>query len=555
VYTNVGGSLTPFSYASLDATAKALFDNRCTALSQCTLMDVGEKAIANSGASLVNYLRGQRGSEGTVFRGRDYVLGDMAGSRPAFVRDPRRSYGDAVTPSYGDFKIAKASRSPVVYIGGNGGMLHAFHGDTGVELWSFVPRAMLPNMYRLADNNYAAGHRYFVDGSPTVQDVYFGGAWHTVLVAGYNAGGRGYFALDVTNPASPSLLWEICSDSSLCSSSEANMGLSFGNPVVTKRASDGKWVALLTSGYNNVSPGDGIGYLYVVDIQNGTVLNRVSTGVGSSTAPSGLARVSAWVREPNTDNTALYVYGGDLEGNIWRFDLSASPPAVLRLATLRDSASKPQPVTTRPELGLIQGHRVIYVGTGRLLGVTDLQDPATLSPAGTWSYRTSMYAIKDGGSALGDLRASGTMIQQTVSDIDAARRTTTKTAVDWSTKNGWFVDLPTTGERINIDPQLVLGTLVFASNIPSTNACTAGGSSWLYQLDFRTGGYVATSTDHASGWLRSSTLTVGNVIVQLSDKSLKNISTGADGTKDVREINTDSTNTTVRRIGWREIQR
>jgi type IV pilus assembly protein PilY1 len=285
------------------------------------------------------------------------------------------------------------------------------------------------------------------------------------------------------------------------------------------------------------------------------VLSRAATGVGTTTSPSGFAKISAWVRDPNNDNTALYVYGGDLEGNVWRFDMSTAPPTVLKLATLRDAAAKPQPVTTRPELGQISGGRVVYVGTGRLLGVADLQDPATLSPPGGWSYQASMYAIKDGSSALGDVRASGTMIQQTITNIDAGRRTSTKTTVDWSTKNGWYADLPTTGERVNIDPQLVLGTLVFASNIPSPNACTAGGSSWLYQLDFRTGGYVSTSTDAVSGWYRSSTLTVGNVIVQLSDKSLKNISTGADGSKDVGEINTDSTNTTVRRIGWREIQR
>ncbi len=555
IYTNVSGSLVGFSYANLDATAKAFFDNRCTLLSQCTLMTVGERNQANNGANLVNYLRGQRQHEGAVFRSREYVLGDMAGSRPAFVREPRRSYGDAVTPSYASFKTSNASRAPVVYIGSNGGMLHAFNADTGAELWSFVPRAMLPQMYRLADENYGALHRYFVDGSPTIQDVYFGGSWRTVLVAGYNAGGRGFFALDVTNPASPSLLWEICSDSTLCSNAEANMGLSFGNPVITKRASDGRWVALLTSGYNNVLPGDGGGWLYVVDISNGSVLNRVGTGVGSTTSPSGLARISAWVRDPATDNTALYVYGGDLEGNVWRFDLQTSPPAVLRLATLRDASNRPQPVTTRPELGLVTGNRVVYALTGRLLGVSDLVDPATLLPAGGWSYQSSVYAIKDGGSALGNLRTSGTMINQTVSNIDAARRTTTKSTVDWSLKNGWYVDLPTTGERVNVDPQLVLGTLVFSSNIPSTDACTAGGSSWLYQMDFRTGGCVSTSSNCVTGWLRSSTLTVGNVIGQLSDGSLKNISTGADGTKEVREVNTDSSTQPPRRVGWRELRR
>lgn len=554
IYTGIGGVLTPFAWNSLDAATRAHFSGKCAQLSQCAGLTVAERTTVDNGENLVNYLRGQRQHE-VLYREREYVLGDLVGSRPAFVRDPRRSYGDADVPSYFDFKNANASRRPAVYIGGNDGMLHAFDASNGEELWAFVPRAVLPRLHRLAETAYATSHEYFVDGSPTVGDAFTNGAWRTVLIGGLNAGGRGYYALDVTDPLSPRLLWEFCSSATLCTRNDADLGLSFGNPVITKRSSDGKWVALLTSGYNNTGPGDGRGYLYVLDLATGALLNKVATGVGSSTDPSGLARLSNWVRDPDADNTAQYVYGGDLEGNLWRFDLGASPPAVLRLATLRDGSGRPQPITTRPELGLIEGKRVVFIGSGRYLGSSDLQDPSTLSPAGDWSYNGSLYAIKDTSTAIGSPRSTGTFKAQTIVPAGAIRRTITGDATDWSADGGWYVDFPSTGERVNLDPQLVLGTLVVTTNVPNNNACTAGGDSWIYQFNYRTGQAVSSATGGEVGLFRSGTLTVGNAIVRLQSLSLKIITTGASGVKETRGLNVGGGALNARRIGWREVAR
>ena len=225
-------------------------------------------------------------------------MGDTVNATPFYVRSPRYSFADAVTPSYATFKTNNAGRKPVLYLGANDGMLHAFDarvgsGFNGNELWAYVPRMLLPNLYKLTDKNYAAKHQYYVDGSPTVMDAYWGGSWHTVLVGGLNAGGRGYYALDVTNPSSPQALWEFCSDSTLCALADADLGYSYGNPIITKRASDGRAIVLLTSGYNNVTPGSGKGFLYVVDLATGALLEKVSTGVGSTTTPSGLGKISA----------------------------------------------------------------------------------------------------------------------------------------------------------------------------------------------------------------------------------------------------------------------
>ena len=441
----------------------------------------------------------------------------------------------------------------MVYIGGNDGMLHAFDAATGAELWAYVPRIVLPEMYRLAEAAYVTSHRYFVDGSPTVADVMISNTWRTVLIGGLNAGGRGFYALDITDPNNPRALWELCNDSALCGAVDADIGLSFGNPVITKRASDGRWVALLTSGYNNVSGGDGRGYLYVVDVGTGAILNKVATGVGSSTDPAGLAKISAWARDPDTDNTSQYVYGGDLLGNVWRFDLGSTTPGVLRLATLADSAGRPQPVTVRPELGQVDGHRVVFVGTGRYLGGSDLQNPSTLSPPGAWSYVGSAYAIKDNGTAWGNPRSLNTFVPKTVTTISSNQRGVTGGAVNWSTEAGWYMDFPSTGERVNIDLSLTLGTLVLTTNVPNDNACTAGGDSWIYQLNYRDGQKVSTAPEAAL--MRQGTLTVGNAIVRLQGVTLKIITTGASGVKETRGLNVGNGASSARRIGWREVSR
>ncbi len=575
---NAAGTMVDFLYSSLDTTAQAWFTNKCSVMSQCASLQTSDQVIVNSGTNLVNYLRGQNTYANATsttssatgiadFFVRAHVLGDLVDSRPAVVRDPRRHYADTPIPpgnqNYATYTANNASRQSVVYVGGNDGMLHAFNGTTGAELWAYVPRMLLPSMYLLSDVSYGSQHRFFVDGSPEVADVLSpsDGLWHTILIEGLNDGGRGYFAFDITNPASPIFLWEFCSDSTLCSVSDANLGLSFGNPVVTKRSYDGKWVVLVTSGYNNYSPGDGKGYLYELDPFKGTILAKVSTNVGDTGAtlgPSGLAKITAAVTNPDTDNTTHFLYGGDLLGNLWRFDLSGATPVVSAFATLKDAAGKVQPITTRPELGQVNGYPVVFVGTGRLLGVTDLQDPSTLSPAGSWSYVSSLYALYDNGTTnLGNPRSNSTLVVQTLSGYGgststAVQRSASNNPVNIPTNIGWMVDFPSVGERVNVDMQLVLGTLLVTTNVPNNDACAAGGDSWLYQFGYATGGAVTGTANNIAGNKTVDSMTVGNVVVQLPDQSLKIISTESSGSKVTSGLNTNSVNPIVRRVGWRE---
>jgi type IV pilus assembly protein PilY1 len=396
-------------------------------------------------------------------------------------------------------------------------------------------------------------------------DVWDGNGWRTILVGGLNAGGRGFYALDVTNPNAPKALWEFCHDGNVCPVSDPNIGYSFGNPVITKRESDGRWVVLVTSGYNNVSPGDGKGYLYVLDAITGSLDQKISTGAGTTTKPSGLGRISAWADNYFTDNSARWVYGGDLEGNIWRFtftDDDASDPvhSVMLLGQALDGSSKPQPITTRPELGLVDSaHKVVFVGTGRYLGVKDLTDPATQTPVGNWAWQQSIYAFKDQGTKLANLRnPANQLVPQIVTELAGGQeRAVSGNKIDWATQNGWYVDLnpgnKSPGERVNVDPQLALGTLLVTTNVPGATACAIGGDSWVYQFDYRTGSFVQGAPNNVLARKQTGALTVGMVVYQLQKGSIVGQVQRSETSMRKEDINVAPGSNPSRRTSWREI--
>ena len=220
-----GGTPSGTLVTGLNAAEQAFFGTlNVSLLSQYPFMTdgtgttVAQQQEAKKPGLLVNFLRGQRGLEDfetnsltKLFRHRETVLGDIVSSQPVYVQQPFAAYQDA---GYAGFKATNASRTPMVYVGANDGMLHAFFATLdpnpaltrGQEAWAVIPSTVLPNMYKLADENYKRdGHQFFVDGTPVVGDICVGSCsastdWRTILVGGLNAGGKGYYALDVTTP-------------------------------------------------------------------------------------------------------------------------------------------------------------------------------------------------------------------------------------------------------------------------------------------------------------------------------------------------------------------
>jgi len=552
--------LKPFLWASLTAAEQNYFNSvNIAGLTQfcasgATCLSAASIAAA-AGSPLVSFLRGDRSNEGVstdtskYYRQRTHILGDIVNAEAVYVKASMFSYADS---GYSAFSSTNSTRQGMVYAAANDGMLHAFNATTGAEAWTYIPSQMLPNLYKLADKNYANQHQYFLDGTPSVGEVYAGGGWKTILVGGMNAGGRGYYALDVTDPATPKALWEF---------TDTNLGYTFGNPEITKLV-DGTWVVLVASGYNNVSPGDGVGRLYVLNAATGAIIRTISTGVGSTTTPSGLARIRAWVDDAMTDNTAQRVYGGDLLGNVWRIDINNNVGAggydAQRLITLVDPGGMAQPITVRPEIGDCNGNAVVFVGTGRYLGATDLAD----------TQQQSFYAVKDslGATSLGSPRSAGNhFVQQTETNATCPAgtsssicttgqsvRTSSSNTVSFATDNGWYLDFPDSGERDNSDPTLALGTLAFNTNIPNSSACTVGGYSFRYFLNYCTGAPVSTAGNVVAVSLGNA-LATRPVIVRLPNNTIVELTRLSDGTTVTSNVPIGSGAATIRRVSWREL--
>jgi type IV pilus assembly protein PilY1 len=486
LFGNGTGKLIDFTYANLQAVRyNSDFDNLCTGarpLSQCSRLTPAALAKA-TGDNLVNFLRGdlqlQMGAsapDNQVFRNRYSRLGDFVNAAPVYVAKPPFKYADA---GYTQFVTDHASRAKMVYAPGNDGMLHAFQvGENetdpvgGDELWAFVPRGVLPHLRRLADAGYDANHSNLLDATPTIGDIFADGQWRTILVGGMGAGGRYYYALDITNPASPALLWEF---------SDANLGLTFGNPVITKDAK-GAWLVAFTSGINNV--GDGRGRLYLLDALTGklrTSGGEIITPAGDTTTPSNLGRLNAWVPS-DTDNTAQRFYAGDMLGNLWRFDHDdrVAPSGVE--ATLLGQALgpnlAPQPITGKPVLTeLVTNYTpvtVVSFATGRLVNNADMASTGL----------QTIYSIRDtlGSTSLGPLRdPNARLVRQ---ELNANRHLDDAKSVDWNAQNGWYVDLnQSSGERVALDGiPLASGLIAFASTVPNGDPCGDGGNSYLYQF-------------------------------------------------------------------------
>lgn len=563
---DAGGNPTGAASTGLDASEQTYFGaTQVGDLSQFPDMTDGSSSTVNqrslaAGANLVNFLRGQRGREGFdansayLYRTRAAVLGDIINAQPVFVKAPFADYSDV---GYAAFKSDNANRTPMVYVAANDGMLHAFYaGDNaadplgGQERWAVIPSMVLPNLHKLADNNYSTLHRYYVDGTPALGDVYdsVNAVWKTILVGGLNAGGKGYYALDVTDPANPKGLWEfkhnpVCAAVPVGQSSDCHLGYTYGNPQISKLA-DGRWVVFVTSGYNNVNTpaatGDGQGYLYVLDALTGAIIYKISTGTGDATTPSGLGKINNFVLDTVVNNTTQHIYGGDLLGNVWRFEVNAAQTAT-RVATLTDASNNPQPITTKPELADFGSPPVthVFLATGKYLGASDL---STTTPQSVW-------AIKDTGTyPVANPRAS--FSQLSITNTSASTRSVT-CLTNCTTNGGWYVDLLDTGERVNIDMKLQLGTLVVASNVPQNNACNIGGYSWLNFFDARNGLQIAGAPNFSTKL--SDSLVVGINVVRLPDGRTVVIATTSDAAQRTQEAPIPPGDPQGRRTSWREL--
>jgi type IV pilus assembly protein PilY1 len=343
---------------------------------------------ASGAVNITNYLRGDTTNEednGGSYRNRYQTLGDIIHSSPLH-------------------------KNGVLYVGGNDGMLHAIAADDddevvvegGEELFAYVPNLVFENLNELADPDYS--HKFFVDLTPAAADVTLSGV-STILVGGLGKGGKGYYALDISDVSNESLpfsteselaakvMWEY-PNSGTPTTEVDDLGFSYSRPIIVRSndSTNAEWVVIFGNGYNSQN---GNAVLVILNASDGALIKSIDTGVSSC---NGLSTPVAI--DYNFDEKVDYVYAGDLKGNLWKFDLTDSDynnwdsaylesgPTPQPLFTAKGPGGTVQPITTKPDVMSHcekDGYMVIF-GTGKYLGESDFSDTSTQTIYGIWDY-------------------------------------------------------------------------------------------------------------------------------------------------------------------------
>jgi len=431
--------------------------------------------------AIINYLRGDRSNEeqnGGTLRDRnsrpgdatdsDPTLGDIANSRPTFS-GPRNEGWGRLDAGYLEFlDDLKQGRDPIVLVGANDGMLHAFDATEsgGDELFAYIPSMVHDRLPALADPDYV--HTFYVDGQIRVADAKINesgnkNGWNTVAVGGLGGGGRGIYALNITRPGSfteSDVMWELTADD------DGDIGHVYDEPIVT-RLPNGDWVTIFANGFNGDNDQ---AHLFIVNLDDGTIRQKIALGEAGD---NGLASTAALI-DPQTRLFTRRVYAGDLEGNMWAIEFNDSGNGSNRFTGPLIDVGRPivSPPVLAPNPG---GGLMVFFGTGKLIETSDrLQTNPPLE---------QFFAVRDQGSTLsisdlGEATASGSGSNVTVNSPG-------------NISDGWRLELTEgsdpSGERVLARPQVVFGQLIFTTFEPQRDICEALGIPRIYVLDALSG--------------------------------------------------------------------
>ena len=479
---------------------------------------VAAKNGTTADAKLIDYLRGDQSNEDLVdadgrittnklYRYRPHVLGDIVNSKPAFIKGvlnmqydklPSGTYGQS---TYAAFLTTKAGRSEgVLFAGANDGMVHGFAENDGREVFAFVPRAVMPSMYLLSSRSY--DHKYYVDGDTTEVDACLSGGsscttWSNLLLGTTGAGGKTVYALDVTTPTAmnaASIKWEITptditnSSGVTATTSYANMGHNLSN-IQTGLTIGGQWVAIFGNGYNGGNGTDAS--LFIANLATGALIKEIK--VPNSGGDNGLGGVAV-VR--NSSKQIIGAYAGDLQGRMWKFDLSDSSSANWKVDFAGDplfATGSSKPIVAAPTVIDLSDPNVwadrvdnapkvgymVAFGTGKLFEANDISTTNQQTLYGVWDEK--LFGASTTATNAPRVSAAN-LVSRIISD-------TSQLVITDTTKRGWYANFTNSGDRLIYSMPTsqyhnVTATVLSPAGV-SADPCSAGsqGTSSPYMLD------------------------------------------------------------------------
>ena len=493
-------------------------------------------------ANNIAYLKGDQSKEigktGGTLRSRAWTIGDIVDSSPAYVAD-----------------------SKTVYVGANDGMLHGIDTTNGQVLFSYIPKGLdFSAMASLSSTSY--DHRYFVDGQIDVISKANQGNSKNILIGALGRGGRGVFALDVTNPTSmgtSNVLWD---NTTQDPTADKDMGYVLGQ-VRIRKGNGGKTYAFVPNGVDSQN-GSATLYVYTLDANGG--IAATTKLVADASGGNGL--MSLGMADLNGDGTIDTVYGGDLKGNVWRWDFTGSnPPASAVKLFQATDGTNPQPITGGIGVGRDDnGNIFVGFGTGKFIATTDLP-----GNSGYVSRTQSMYGIMDQGTTVtgrSQLQARTIPYSGTNALGQPVRGFENYSALP-SAKKGWYIDF-TPPEQVISSPTVYGSAMFLASVIPASGSDCAGatGKGFINAVDLYTGtsppsggyftdGTVVKDANGNAGVIGSVGVSGGMPTEVNVTNSLATVGTGAFSSTGAGNTVSTGINTPTggkpSRVNWREV--
>lgn len=514
-----------------------------------------------TGADLVEWSKGTNKSGLKV---RSVLLGDIINSPLMLASPTDQTASDLVgDTSYSNYLATKASNmNSNLVVNGNDGFVSVINPGNGARRYAYMPSSVLPYLRLISDPAYINGvsHKFLVDGQVGIFDAQLNNAWKTLAIGGTGAGGKTFYALQLFDASAGNVtraLWEFSAPATPNAANAFNdLGYAYARPEVARLA-DGRWAAFIANGYGSNS---GVAALYVVDIRDGSLIRKIV--VDSTETTNGLSSVELKV---NSQNVVQAAYGGDLNGRMWKFDLSASAPNSWGLAfsgkpLFTAPGGDTQPITAQPLLADNSlGGKVVFFGTGKFNESVDK----------TNKDLQAFYAVWDADGGSGQITTASLQAQSITGVFAGASGqfiTTSQNEVIYPGKKGWYLPLVyggvLTGERVINQAALVLGRIVFTTAIvDTTDPCASFGSGKVVELDAFSGKMLNYAVlDTTNDGLIDGNDAVSSGVVFSTGIPLVNMIANAGTAKYVGDTSggivklTEKGGGGSRRIMWRQIQ-